>query len=316
VAFPELNVVVVGGVNTDYTVSGPRLPGPGDTVQGSDFHEAPGGKGANQAVAAARLGARVALVARVGTDRRGRAAVARLREEGVDTGAVLGESEAPTGVALVMVDQASEKQILTAPGANLSLTEADIVSHGELFAHAKIVLIDLEVPLAAAAAAARLARAAGARVVLDPAPAIPLPEDMLRDVHVIRPNAGEAEILTGITVCDRQTAAEAARNLLLRGVGAACVGAPKGNLLVSSEGELWLEHLPVRAVDKTGAGDALAGALAAALADGMFLEDAARFAHTAAALKTKRLGAQAGLPHRSEVLAAMGRRDPRQGAAR
>jgi ribokinase len=297
----ELGVVVVGGVNTDYIVKGRELPTPGTTVQGAEFQEAPGGKGANQAIAAARLGARVALVARVGTDWRGRAAIARLREEGVDTGAVLGESEAPTGVALVMVDASGEKQILTAPGANHLLVESDIVSHSELFARAEIVLVNLEIPFETVAAAVRLARAAGARVVLDPAPPDALPEDLLRDVHVIRPNAAEAEVLTGVAVRDRKTAAEAARNLLLRGVGAVCVGAPHGNLVVTSEGELWLEHLDVVSVDRTGAGDAFAGGLAAGLASGMVLEPAARFAHAAAALKTTRFGAQAGLPRRAEV---------------
>jgi ribokinase len=297
----ELGVVVVGGVNTDYIVTGRELPTPGATVQGAEFQEAPGGKGANQAIAAARLGARVALVARVGTDWRGRAAIARLREEGVDTGAVLGESEAPTGVALVMVDASGEKQILTAPGANQLLVESDILSHSELFARAEIVLVNLEVPLETAAAAVRLARAAGARVVLDPAPPDALPEDLLRDVHVIRPNAAEAEVLTGVAVRDRKTAAEAARNLLLHGVGAVCVGAPHGNLVVTSDGELWLEHLDVVSVDRTGAGDAFAGGLAAGLASGMVLEPAARFAHAAAALKTTRFGAQAGLPRRAEV---------------
>jgi ribokinase len=297
----ELGVVVVGGVNTDYTVKGRELPAPGTTVQGSEFQEAPGGKGANQAIAAARLGARVALIARVGTDWRGRAAIARLREEGVDTGAVLGESEAPTGVALVMVDAAGEKQIQTAPGANQLLVESDILSHSELFARAEIVLVNLEIPLETAAAAVRLARAAGARVVLDPAPPVPLSEDLLRDVHVVRSNAAEAEVLTGVAVHDRETAREAARNLLRRGVGAVCIAAPQGNLLVTSEDELWLEHLDVATVDKTGAGDAFAGGLAAGLASGMWLDRASRFAHAAAALKTTRFGAQAGLPHRDEV---------------
>jgi ribokinase len=299
-------------VNTDYTVKGPSLPAPGTSVQGSDFSEAPGGKGANQAIAAARLGARVALIARVGTDRRGRAAIAKLRENGVDTGAVLGASEAPTGVALVMVDASGEKQILADPGANLLLGESDVTSNGHLFARSEIVLVNLEIPLATVEAAVRLGRAAGARVLLDPAPPVPLPADLLRDLHLIRPNAAEAEVLTGVAVQDRDTAREAAENLRRRGVGAACVGTPNGSLLVSSEGELWLEHLAVAAVDKTGAGDAFAGAIAAGLADGMLLEEAARYAHAAAAIKTTRLGAQAGLPHADEVRAAMTTRPPQR----
>lgn len=306
----EFGVLVVGGVNTDYTVKGPSLPTPGTAVQGSDFMEAPGGKGANQAIAAARLGARVALIARVGTDRRGRAAIAKLRENGVDTGAVLGASDAPTGAALVMVDTSGEKQILTDPGANLLLGEADVTSNGHLFSRSEVVLVNLEVPLPTVASAVRLGRAAGARVLLDPAPPIPLPSELLRDLHVIRPNAAEAEVLTGVAVHDRDSARAAAENLRHRGAGAACIGAPKGNLLVSDEGELWLEHLAVASVDKTGAGDAFAGALAAGLANGMLLEEAARLAHAAAALTTTRLGAQAGLPHADEVRAAMRSRPP------
>jgi ribokinase len=298
----KMLVVVIGGANTDYTVKGRRLPRPGETVQGFEFHQAPGGKGANQAIAAARLGARAALVASVGDDERGRRSIAQLENDGVDTRAVRRDPEAATGAALIALDESGQKQILTAPGANQKLSEADIFAAGELFSSAKVVLVQLEIPLRTAAAAIRIGRAAGARVVLDPAPATPLSEEVLRDVHVIRPNADEAEALTGLPVRDVDSARRAGLNLVHRGAGAACIGAPAGNLLVSAEGELWLPHLPVRAVDKTGAGDAFAGGLAAALAQGQPLKEAFRFAHAAAALKTTRLGAQAGIPRGDEVL--------------
>jgi ribokinase len=297
----ELDVVVVGGINTDYTIKGPRLPEPGSSVQGTEFQEGPGGKGSNQAIAAARLGARAALVGRVGNDERGRRSLARLEEDHVDTSAIATDPDAPTGAALIMVNDAGDKQIFTAPGANLKLGEADIMDAREILARAKVVLCQLELPVQVVAAAVRLARAAGARVVLDAAPAIPLPEDLLRDVHVIRADAGEAEILTGAQVRDIHTARIAAENLIRRGAGAACVGTPGGNLLHSPEGELWLPHLPVRAVDETGADDAFAGGLAATLARGQPLREAVRFAHAAAALKTTNFGAQAGLPWRAEV---------------
>jgi ribokinase len=297
----SVDVLVVGGANTDFLVRGPSLPKPGSTIEGEDFQEAPGGKGANQAVAAARLGAKVALVGRVGPDERGAAILARLKSEGVHVQEVSRDSDSATGVALVMIDAKGEKQILTAPGANRRLTVRDIAHAGELIARARVVLLQLEVPLEAVAAAIRLARSAGARVVLDPAPARQLSEELLRDVHVIRPNAAEAEVLTGIKVTGQASARRAAENLLRRSVRAAVIGSPEGNLLLSSEGELWLPHLPVDVVDVTGAGDAFAAAMAVCIARGEDLPSAVRFAHAAAALKTTRLGAQAGLPKRDEV---------------
>jgi ribokinase len=303
----DWDVVVVGGANTDYLVKGPRLPRAGETVEGDVFQEAPGGKGANQAVAAARLGARVTLLARLGTDRRGDEMAARLAEEAVDTRHLVRDAEAPTGVALVLVDREGEKQILTAPGANRRLTVGDVEAAAAIRA-TQILLAQLEVPLEAVTAAFRLAREAGARVVLDPAPAQWLSNEVLRLTDVIRSNAGEAEVLTGVRVEDRASARRAAEQLLLRGVGAVLVQAgSEGNLLVWPDGEAWLPKLPVEAVDATGAGDAFAGALAVLLAEGRSLEEAARFANAAAALSTTVLGAQGGLPRREAVLAALAR---------
>ncbi|HEU4582865.1 MAG TPA: ribokinase [Polyangiaceae bacterium] len=301
----DFDVVVVGSVNTDYTVTGPRLPTPGTTITGSEFRIEPGGKGANQALAAVRLGARAALLARVGGDERGAASLQQLRLAGVDTSAVSSDARAVTGAALVMVAESGEKQILTAPGANHALSPAEVSSAGQLLARTRVVLLQLEIPMATAEAAARLGRAAGARVVLDAGPAAPLSEELLRDVHLIRANSAEAEVLTGVRVDDTASARRAAKNLLRRGAGAACVGAPGGNLLLTPEQELWLPHITVRAVDATGAGDALSAGLAAALAQGMPLDEAARLGHAAAALKTTKPGAQAGMPLRAEVLALL-----------
>lgn len=297
----DLDVVVIGGANTDYLIRGPALPGPGSTVDGQEFQDAPGGKGANQAVAAARLGARVAFVGKVGSDARGQALLQGLRDEGVDTSAATTDPNAPTGVALIMVDARGEKQIMTAPGANHRLTPEDVARASELVARARAALLQLELPLPAVEAAARLSRAAGATVVLDPAPPCELPEELLRDVHVIRPNAAEAEVLTGIRVDDVASARLAGQNLLRRGVGAAIVGAPGGSLLLSAEGELWVPQLEVDVVDATGAGDAFAAALAVWLGSGDHLTNATRFANAAAALATTKLGARAGLPRREEV---------------
>jgi ribokinase len=302
---------VVGGINTDFLVQGHRLPAPGDSVQGHLFLESLGGKGANGAVGAARLGARVALVGRVGMDARGLALLEQLEGEGVDIGAVARDPTAMTGVALEMVDEGGQRQSLAAPGANLCLKPSDIMSAEERISAAQVLLVQLEVPLEAVSAAVHHARAAGTRVVLDPAPAMSLPEDLLEAVHVIRPNAEEAEALTGVEVRDRDSARRAAENLLRRGVGGAVVASPDGSLVLSSEGELWLPDLSLERADTTGAGDAFCAALAVALAEGRSLAEAARFAHEASALATMRLGALAGLPMRDQVESRLALLGPR-----
>jgi ribokinase len=298
----SIDVLVVGGANTDYLVRGKRLPRAGETVEGERFLEAAGGKGANQAVAAARLGANVAFVARVGNDARGHALVDALRAEDVDTSLVTFDDHAETGVALVAVDEHGEKQIMTAPGANGRLTSDDVHAAAVQIANAGVVLVQLEVALDAVDAAIRLGRAAGAKVVLDPAPARLLAEDLLVDVHVIRPNAAEAEVLTAVEIDCRESACTAAKNLIRRGVGAAIIAAPGGDLVVAGDEEMWLPHHKVDVVDTTGAGDAFAAALASCLALGEDLFVAARFANAAAALATTKFGAQAGLPRRHQVL--------------
>jgi ribokinase len=301
------HVVVVGGVNTDYLVKGERLPGRGETLEGEVFQEAPGGKGANQAVAVARLGCQVALIARIGADERGGRILDQLANEGVDVTYTHRRDEAPTGVALIMVDHSGEKQILTAPGANRQLTEADVRGAKKTIVASKVLLVQLEVPLPAVRLALRLARAAGVRTVLDPAPAVPLAADMLKLVDVIRPNASEAETLTGVPVQDRASAAQAARVLLSSGVGAAVVQAgDAGDLLVTPNEEHFLPRISVESVDATGAGDAFAAALAVGLAEHRPLIEAAAMGSAAAALATTKLGAQAGLPRREEVLRLVG----------
>ena len=297
----QADIVVVGGINTDFLVQGPHLPGPGDRVRGHLFLESLGGKGAVGAVGAARLGARVALVGRVGMDARGLALLEQLEGEGVDIGAVARAPSEMTGVTLEMVDEEGRRQSLASPGANLCLSLSDIMNAEERITGARVLLVQLEVPLDVVGAAVHLARAAGTRVVLDPAPAMSLPEDLLEAVHVIRPNAEEAEALTGVEVWDRDSARRAAENLLRRGVGGVVVAAPEGSLLLSPEVELWLPDLSLERADTTGAGDAFCAALAVALAEGRPLTEASRFAHEAAALATLRLGALGGLPTREQV---------------
>lgn len=296
------DIVVVGGANMDYLVRGERLPKPGETVKGNLFQEAPGGKGANQAVAATRLGARVALVGRVGTDRRGREVLKRLKEEGVTTKFIVRDDTGHTGVALIMVGEGGEKQILTAPGVNRQLSVDQVRRAETAIRSARVLLTQLEVPFKSLMLAARLAHEAGVKIVLDPSPPTSLPDDLIQLVSVIKPNAREAQALTGVESRDRESAREAAKRLLERGVGTVAVQAGnEGNLILTSEEEYWFPEIPVQSIDATGAGDAFAAALAVGLLEDRPWPGIGALASAAAALKTTRLGAQAGLPRRDEV---------------
>jgi ribokinase len=298
----RFDVLVVGGANYDYLIKGPTLPGPGETIVGEVLHEAPGGKGANQAIASARLGARTAFIGRVGADDRGRRVLDRLAEEDVDISHCVVDSEAPTGVALITVDARGEKTIITAPGANLRLTPEDLERAAELFRTAKVVLLQLEPGYATTLAAARRARDANVLVILDAAPPVPAPTELLAVVDVVRANAHEAEILTGVPIDGEDAGREAALALRRPGGGAACVATGTGNLLVFGDGtETWLPHQHVATVDTTGAGDAFSAGLAVGLAEGHSLVDAGWLGSAAAALESTQLGAQAGLPRRVEV---------------
>ncbi len=297
----RFGVLVVGGANFDYEIRAPALPRPGETVVGETLLEAPGGKGANQAVAAARLGAATAFVGRVGDDERGRRILAQLAGEQVDISRTRKDPDAPTGVALIVVDAHGEKAIVTAPGANRRLDVADVERAAPMFASTKVVLLQLEAGVEVALAAARQGRASRALVVLDAAPPAPLPDELLAAADVVRCNAGEARVVAGVEVTGVDSAREAAFALRHRGAGAACIGAPGGDLLVFETDELWLPHQRVEVVDATGAGDAFAAGIAVGLAEGRALSDAAWLGCAAAALKATRLGAQAGLPRRDEV---------------
>ena len=296
------DIVVMGGANMDYLVRGKRLPKPGETAKGDLFQEAPGGKGANQAVAAVRLGARVAFIARVGADRRGREVVKRLKEEGVATKFIVRDNTDHTGVALVLVGGDVEKQIISVPGANDELSVDQVHRATGAIQSARVLLTQLEVPLETLLLAARLAREAGAKVLLDPSPPTSLPDELMQLVSLIKPNAREAEALTGIRSKDRDSARKAAQRLIERGVGAVAMQAgDDGNLILTPEQEYWFPKIPVRSIDATGAGDAFAAALAVGLLEERPWPETGALASAAAALTTTKLGAQAGLPTRDEV---------------
>lgn len=303
------DVVVMGGANTDYLVQGPALPKPGETIDGETFQVAPGGKGANQAVAAARLGARVAFVGRLGKDERADQILEVFRREGIDTRHVTRDKIAPTGVALIMVDDGGEKQIMTAPGANHRLSERHLAGAATLIGNARVLLMQFEIPMKTVLKAALLGRKAGAKIVLDPAPPSHAPRELLALIDLIRPNASEAEALTGIKVGNRASAQRAARKLFSAGVRAAALQAgDEGNLLIWQERpyrECWIPKMRVKTVDATGAGDAFIAGLAVALAEERPFGSAGAFASAAAALTTTKLGAQAALPTKQEVFELM-----------
>jgi ribokinase len=295
------DILVLGGANMDYAIRGPELPGAGRSVQGELFNESPGGKGANQAIAAARLGAKVALIACIGRDKRGEAILQALKAEEVNTDFVVRHPNEPTGVVLIHIDAQGEKQTMAIKGANSHLGTEDLPQQALQAAGA--ILAQLEIPMDTVLAAARQAKAAGASFILDPAPPLHLPDELLSLADLVKPNSFEAEFLTGIKVSDRGSAREAAMRLRERGAKAVAVQAgSQGNLLVWEGGESWNAHLPVNSVDTTGAGDATAAALALALVEGWGYEKAGPFANAAAALATRKMGAQAALPSRAEVL--------------
>jgi ribokinase len=282
-------IAVVGSINLDLVVGVERHPVPGETVVGGDRQELPGGKGANQAVAAARLGAEVALVGRVGADDAGRRLRDGLAAEGVDVAFVRVDEEAPTGMALIAVDAGGENTIVVSPGANGRVGEDDVRAAGEAVSGAGIVLVQHEVPEVAVAAAIA---AAGGTVVLNPAPARPL----AGPVDVLVPNRGELEALAG----RGGDPVDLAHGLAGAGAVVVTLGA-EGAVVVQGERVDRIAATQVDAVDTTGAGDAFCGALVQALDEGAELVEAARWAARAAATSVTRSGAQGGLPRREEV---------------
>jgi ribokinase len=271
------SIVVVGSVNTDMVVKSERIPAPGETVTGGQFVMAAGGKGANQAVAAARLGAEVTLVAKVGADVFGDQAVENYGVEGIATDFIFRDPQRATGVALILVDARGENSIAVAPGANFALTPAEVSLAAQRIRQADVLLLQLEIPMATVEAAARLAADAGVPVLLDPAPAAPVSDGLLKCVKVIKPNENEAERLTGVHVTDESSARQAAERLLDRGVRYAVVTmGPRGALLASGQRMVFVEATRVEAVDSTAAGDAFSGGLACAMARGLSMEEAVR----------------------------------------
>jgi len=303
-----LRIVVVGSSNTDMTVKAPRLPLPGETILGGEFLMTAGGKGANQAVAAARAldprsRGEVVFIARVGDDMFGRKALEGFKREGIVSDYILKDPEAPSGVALITVDSRGENAITVAPGANARLSPRDIDAASHLIASASVLLMPLEVPMKTVHRAAEIASAHGVRVIINPAPAQPiLGGDLLRHVSILTPNETEAEILTGVRIAQEKDLPAAAAALLAIGLEAVFITlGPRGVYAASADLRELIPAFEVEAVDATAAGDVFSGALAVALAEGMSLTKAALFANAAAALSVTKMGAQLSAPRRAEI---------------
>lgn len=297
-------IVVVGSANTDFVIASKRLPRPGETVTGGRFLASAGGKGANQAVAAARLGADVTFVARIGADAVGDAALAGYEREGLRTDRIVRDAERPTGVALILVDERGENLIAVASGANEALSPGDVERAADRIRAADALLLQLEVPLPAVTRASELAAEAGVPVILDPAPAPdePLPAELLRRATYLTPNEAEAERLTGLAVTAEAAARVAAERL--HGAGARHVLVTRGAagvLTAGPEGIFTVPGAEVAGVDSTAAGDAFNAAFACALATCKSLEEAVRDGCLAGALAASRAGAQTSLPTRDEL---------------
>jgi len=304
---PKPRILVVGSSNTDMIIQLERIPQPGETILGGEFVTAAGGKGANQAVAAARAGGEVTFVARVGQDMFGDKALAGFVQDGIQVEHVTRDPEAPSGVALIFVATDGENSIAVASGANARLSSVDVKNAEPGIAGATSVLMQLETPLETVQAAAESAARAKVPVILNPAPARKLPGDLLKLVSILTPNETEAELLTGIAVSNEESAARAAEALMAQGVGTVIItlGA-RGAFVANSSTRQLVPGFQVKPVDTTAAGDVFNGALVVALGEGRPLLEAVRFANAAAAISVTRLGAQPSAPRRNEIEALLG----------
>ncbi|MGC3973361.1 MAG: ribokinase [Nitrospira sp.] len=290
-------VVVVGSSNIDFTAVVDRLPSRGETLLGHQFLQSFGGKGANQAVAAARAGADVAFLSKVGNDSHGDLIAQHLATQGLSQVVLLRDAAAQTGVAMILVDAAGDNQIVVVPGSNQQLTPTDVRQHAGLISDARVLLVQMEIPIETVQECVRLAKRYALYTILNPAPACPLPPECLRMVDILTPNEREACILSGVT-----NPVEAATVLVNSGTGTVVVtrGA-KGAVVSRGENMTHIPAFIVEAIDSTGAGDTFNGALACGLDEGLSLEGAVEMAAAAGALATTGHGAQAAMPTRSDI---------------
>jgi ribokinase len=297
-------IVVVGSCNTDMVIKADRLPIPGETILGGTFFMNPGGKGANQAVAAARMGGTVTLIAKTGNDVFGKQSVMLYKAENIKTDFIFSDAKNPSGVALITVDSQGENCIVVASGANAFLTPADINKASAEIEGSSLVLMQLEIPIETVEYVAEMAHSKGLKVILNPAPARALSDDLLKNLYMIIPNKSEAEILSGIKVSDIESAKLAADIISSKGVDIVVITlGPQGALIKDNLEYHYVEASKVEAVDTTGAGDSFCGSVCVGLSEGKSILDSVKMAARAAALTVTRMGAQTSTPYRSELSA-------------
>lgn len=296
-------IVVVGSSNTDMVIKANRLPVPGETVIGHHFMMNPGGKGANQAVTAARMGGDVSFITKTGNDLFGRQSMELYNSEGIKTDYVFSDQDNPSGVALISVDSHGENCILVAPGANSFLSTKDIDKARNIIEEADILLVQLEIPMETVEYASEIASQNDTKVILNPAPAQNLSEDLLKKISIITPNKSEAEILTGVHVTDWASAYKAAELISDKGVNTVVITLGELGALVK-DGDLYheIKAEKVEAIDTTAAGDTFSGTLCVGLAEGKDIVEAVKMACKASSVTVTRMGAQAAIPYRNELL--------------
>lgn len=295
-------ILVVGSSNTDMVIKACHLPRPGETILGGSFFMNPGGKGANQAVTIARLGGQVTFICKTGSDIFGHQSQQLFEEEGINTSYIFSDSEHPSGVALITVDENAENCIVVASGANANLLPSDLNKADEAIAEADLILMQLEIPMETVEYVAEQGHRLGKKVILNPAPAHPLSPSLLKHLYMITPNETEAEMISGIKITDEASAIEAAKVLVRMGVQNVIITlGSKGALAYCDKNVEMVPALKVEAVDTTAAGDVFNGALTVALSEGRSLPEAVRFACKASAISVTRVGAQSSVPYRNEV---------------
>lgn len=297
------NIIIVGSVNTDMVVRTAHIPAPGETILGSSFFITGGGKGANQAVAVAKLCGHACMIGKVGNDVFGEQAILNLQHENVDTNFIYSTDQQPSGVALIAVADSGENSIIVAPGSNSALTKNDIAKAEQIIAQCEYVLLQLEIPIETVTATIELAKKYNKKIILNPAPAAQLNDEILQRVDTIIPNQSETLLMTGVEVNNVDDATWAALWFHEKGIATVIITlAEKGCFISDASFKGLVQGYKVdKVVDTVAAGDTFCGALAVALSEGMHLKDAARFANIAAALSVTKNGAQASIPLREEV---------------